>query len=476
MLTTTAQQLHASNLGETQSGQQTDYDATVSTADVGNNAQTIRVIPRGQVFLITQIVVQADQTTGGFFTAWTPNNIAFEQAGVSFNDASVTRQGAALFMAARRQQADFDSGNTPSWRNAPPGNVIKWTPKYAIPVPSGWRVMVDAAGEFASRASVYGMMVDEDSARTLGYSVSTTATDADRRYGMVNSSGTASATTIIAGRTGQSIRILDMHIRMQTATFATNTLTLQQVDGRKVLEMSASSMADVQEHAFSPGIFLKSGQGLQIQTTAANTVSVNISYEFVDEDEVPGNHWWACVNPAYPSPGTNVVQNPLNPPGSNIAVGRESTAITVYYPRRDVTATVALGRDQHVLSGYAVSILKDSTTNPVQTLLTISAGTADGNIRLDSRSSTALQTNYQLSNVYGASGHDQSVVSVIDQIRVPAGPANGLYVDTMSLGPHTSFGLAATPADATANVEHWAVTVWGYTDGDINSFPQNRGV
>lgn len=470
MLKTTSAKLRGDDFADSPLGLM-PMTACAVRAQADNSAagSLLQTVPRGQVFLITDVIVQADVTAtvvGGHAASPTSTNY-----GLSIENQAGTDETAISFKTNNRWQSTFDAADTPNWKNAAPGNIVHWRPKYAIAIPSGWNVKSGptlGASGVGNHAAVYGYMVDEDSARSLGYQVSPSATDDDRRYIVAASAGAASYTDLIPGRTGKSIRILDIHIRMQSETNATNTLSLQQEDGREIFHWTSNNPADLLNMEFSPDIFLRSGQGLQIQTTDVGTVSVNVSCEYVDEDEVPGNHWWACVQPVLPTPGlfsaTEGAANPI----------RSSATVVQYYPRRNVTLSGGdpLARDQHVIRGYTMSVQKDTGTAPDQTFFTISSGSTPSGVDVPTGTG---QTNYQLAPTFVAPSHDISINMAIDGLRIPCQPGDGiLHVNTVTLG--TQANALATPSSAVGNIDDWAFCMWGETVADQYTGGINRGV
>lgn len=466
MLKTTSERLRNSDFDDTAIGRLPMTACAVRTQldnSSGGAASLLQSVPRGQVFLMTDIIVQADATatvTGGHLASPTTST----NYGILLRNQAGGAETALSFKTNTRWQATFDPANTPNWRNAAPSNVVHWRPKYAIPVPSGWSVLAGptlGTSAIGNHAAVYGYMLDEDSARSLGYSVTASATDSERRLFTAASEGAASYTDLIAARSGKSIRILDIHVRMQSEVNATNTLSLRQSDGREIFHWTSNNPSDLVNMAFSPDIFLRAGQSLQIQTTDVGTVSVNVSVEYVDEDDVPGNHWWACVQPALPSPGL------LS--GASIA----SNAVVVqYYPRRNVTLSLGnpLARDQHVIRGYTMSVQKDTGATPDQTFFTISSGPTAGGV-----DTGAGQSNFQFAPVLTAPSHDMSVNLAIDGLHIPCQPGNGvLYVNTTTLGSQTLAVL--TPSSAVGNIDDWAFCLWGETVADQYTGGINRGV
>lgn len=471
MLSITAEQLRdrtiAGDLGQ----------PVVSSAVIGQDTATlpnIITVPRGQVLLITSIQLQADPGKHNLSSNYQPSP-GLASYGLQLTNESGVGIWAIGFLSQLRQISDYHTGITPTAISAPPGNVVTWHPKYAIPVPGGFTVEASTTlGDFGNHAAVHGILVDDGTARTLGYNVNPAL--ASSRHHVITSRGTAGASTIAAGRTGKCIRILDIHMRLQPIANATNTLTIQQTDGRKIFEWTNSNVVDIVEQVFSPDdIYLKSGQGLDINITTANTCSFTVAYEFVDESEVPRNVFWGCVQPTKPTPTTTAV-----PTGFGNA-RRVSTSIPVYYPRRDATAATPGTGSQHLVRGCVISAQKGAGTfaNNLQTtemtLFAVSHGAAAGVIGIAAFAQT--QTNVQITPTLFAGQHDQCVHAVHDKMNVPCKPNDGgLWFDTLGLDADGLLGsglgdVARPDADITA----WSVTVWGRTIDTRFRTSTNRG-
>ena len=431
-------------------------------------------VPRGQTLLITSVQLQADQGHHNLSTAYQPSP-TLQATGFSITNEAGSEVWATVFQSFLRRISNYHTGITPTAISAAPGNTIVWHPKYAIPVPGGFSAKIGVSlGDFGNHGALHGLMVDETTADSLGYNVNAVA--ATSRHGIVGSRGTASATTIITGRAGKSIRFLDVHMRLQPGSNGTNTLVLQQVDGQKVFQWTNSNAVDNLQEVFSPDeIYLKPGQGLQIQVTTANTCSVNIQYEFVDEAEVPENAWFACVQPAKPTPTTTAVPTGLG------NARRTSQIVTVYYPRSGATATVPGVGSQFLVRGVQASVQKGNGTfaNSLQTaemtMFCVSQGAAAGQIGF---SLLALaQTNGQITPTLFAGHHDQCISFVDDALNVPCKPNDGsLWIDSINFDADglTASALGDT-TKADADITAWSFSLWGRSIATTFKQSTNRG-
>ena len=444
-------------------------------------------VPRGQVFLMTQFVQQVGGVAAGVSSAYDPSPAA-SYGGFNLLDVSGSTQSTGGFASFIRRLSVFDNGTdpTPSWLNSPPGNnVVAWKPKYPLAVFGGWTVQSSTTigGNFHNASTVYGVLVDEDTARSMGFQVSGYSPDDTRRTFVT--SATADAT--IAARAGQSIRILDVHVRLQPDTDRvtsgqTQYIELKQAtDVRTLHKFINNNQSDMLEMQFSPADcwFLGENKALEIDFQGSDVGSITIMYEYVDANEVPGDVFWGSVSPTKPSPGlsTGAAPNPV-----------VSTAVSLYFPGRYnlsptpataeyAHATPAQG-EQYVLYGYGVSSQTligsgsgGAIPTPDQTLFTLSSGSTGGTIG-------STQANYQLGPVFGALSHDHNVSAVVDDLYVPCAPSNGqIFVDTIGYGPATGgFSAVATPGNTNNGIDDWQVSVWGRANVDMVSTPTNQGV
>jgi hypothetical protein len=296
----------------------------------------------------------------------------------------------------------------------------------------------------------------------MGFSVEDATPANARGFGIAFSDGNNTTEEMIPAVTGKSIRILDMSIQIQPATPALETMLLSQTDGRAVFRFANSNPANFLDLKFSPDIYLAPGQGLEILTTNSGTPAVaanavTITYEYVDADDVPSDHWWACLGPDLPTPAGAETYGAMT--------GR-STSVSPYYPRRDDEDTTQSKGYQHVLQGYCFSMQKDALAATAdvdtteRTKFTISTGPTGGAVEASAFGAT--QGNYQMAPVFSGSGHDQTVFGVVDDIFVPADKDDGrIWIETAGLANGTL--APATPSQADNDVSGFWVTCWGKT-------------
>lgn len=429
-------------------------------------------VPDGQVFLVTQVVAQAEDSFGGILTA---SNVSPAKNTVGFDlldgSGAPTPQSALAFLSFSRWQSVLEPNNVANFRTAAPGNAIVWKPKWALPIPSGWTMKwgQTVSGQAVNSSAVYGYLVDENTAANLGYQVEPGTTDLDRRHGIET---LAVSGTLVAGRAGKSIRVLDVTVRMQPDANGTNTLTLRQTGDQRVMSRwTNNNPSDFLNVHISPGDywFTKPGQGLEIVCTNNVEASITMHYEIVDEDEVPGDVWWTCFSPVYASPA---LASPV--------LAHDSEELVLYYPGRDEEVSAADATDQHRLAGYAINIQKDTdNTSPDQPFLALSTGTSGGRISLNLApigGATSTQTNYQLTPVFAAPSHDQCVFVAVDGIDVPCAKGGSIWVDKMTAGNGGLFAVASTtPTNTTSNISAWSVSAWGKTRPAYVTARSNEG-
>lgn len=438
-------------------------------------------VPPGQVFLMTHMHVQADPQTTGLTTPtqipWlspSPTSYGFQLSNPA--GSAIWTIGFASFL---RQASDYHASATPTALSAPHGNIVTWKPKYAIPVPGTFKVEASSTVfDFGNRAAVHGFLVSEDTARSLGYNLNTTA--ANSRHHITSVRGATSATTFITGRPGKCVRILDIHVRLQPIANGTNVLTIQQVDGTRIFQFRNSNVVDMVEHSFAPeDFYLAPGQGMQHLITVADTASFTIQYEFVDQEEVPKNCFWSFLDPVRPTPTTT---QGTGFPG---AVTRlSSTAFTLFYPRTGTTKTTPGVGNQHLVRGVQLGVQKGNGrfTNSLvvaePTMFCVSHGAAAGAVQATGLGAAAGQTNAQLTPSFYAGHHDQNVAFVDDAMCAPCKADDGqIWWDSLQLNNNGTplSVLLVTPTATDADITGWSCTIWGRTIDKKWIPSRNRG-
>lgn len=445
-------------------------------------------VPKGQVLLITQIVAQPTADIFGALVSYTTSPTGAITQGFEIRDKANTKQSEASFWSFRRN-AVARAPNTPGAvdsRTSYPANIAKWSPKYPIVVPSEWDIhMVDVGvatkADFNSGASAYGILVDEDSARTLGFDVNTSSTDSERRYGVE----TFTASGSIAARAGKSIRILDVNVRMQPEgdEDGTGAIALIQAAGTRTLHKFCNqNHSEEWEASFSPADcwYLGENSALTVTFTGTNVGSITISYEYVDKDEVPAGVFWGSVAATKPGSGAS-------PIGATSNQRRANTEITLFYPAAynldtsaatsAYTATSPTTGNQHMLYGYLMSAQKDTTDAAEQTLFTLTTGTTGGVIQCDNIAVNTVQTDYQLAPVLHCAAQNQAVNCCVDDLMVPCKPDDGsIWASALGFGDSNALGLLSVPVVADHNLDEFQISVWGRTVAARYTEPTNQEV
>lgn len=431
--------------------------------DAYTGAAKMLTVPPGKAFIITHIVSQGDVNTYPFNAS--PNQTS-TATGIEIVNAADTTGMSIAFMPFFRWQASFDEQDSPTWRNSIPSSAVVWKPRWPIAVPPTWIVRSQQAANLGNNFVVYGYLVADGAARTLGFDINGDATETNRRYGVESLVTTASQATLVAGRTGKSIQILDVFIRVQPETNVANVCVVEQTDGKDIFRIANHNPSDLVEVKCSPGIYLKSGVGIYVSSTVANTASVCISYRFVDEDEVPGDHWWSCTLPNFPTPATTQG-------GALDTFTNTSTAMVCYYPRLDTTKTSPTKGFQHLLRGYVINAQKDTDNVPEILMFRLSTGSTGGLIGNNAAVVGGItDSGYPLSPVFISGQHDQNLWIAVDGINLACKKDDGsIWVDAQG----ATQAFITTPSTQDMNVDQWAVTAWGRTIPSRWSDPTVRG-
>tara|TARA_R110002126_G_scaffold291760_1_gene457038 strand:- start:28122 stop:29561 length:1440 start_codon:yes stop_codon:yes gene_type:complete len=466
MLKTTSQQL-IDSLGY--EGGRVGQPVVLGTAiDQAQGAKVLFSVPLGSVLLITHVISQIDSQAYLLGHTGSPG---FDEllSQISLVDPDGTGRGGFTFRGfARNQDLFTQGGGTPDFRASQPGEIVSWRPKYMIPVPSGWSVQqLLNVIPWGNTSAVHGVLVTESAAEKMGYSTTATASPTtERRFGIGSSSGSVAGSDLVAARTGKSIHILDVNIRVQPESATSNTLTLRQADGTVIYRVINDNPAEGVDQSFSPGWYLKAGQALEIISDIEATNAVNVVYEFVEEDDVPGDVFFASVNPNVPTPNGGYFGTGG---GLNNKILKANTEVTLYYAKPDAsgshTRTSPNKGFQHMLRGYALSIQKEGTEQAAtddtpQTRVCLSTGSAAGSVNMAAaQDPDLLQTNYQITPVFSASGHDTCTHGVVDGINIPCKKDDGsIWVD--AIGLETVLG---SPTNGTGGVRDWTINLWGRT-------------
>lgn len=475
MLKTTAQQIYekcvAGDLGQ---------PIVCSAAiDQGSSAQvrTMFRVPRGQVLLITSVHTQATTNKHGISTTPT-NSPGSGFYAIQLTDEAGVAQWVFGFQAFIRNASVFNA-STPNAESAEPGNVEVWHPGYAIPVPGGFTIDLQATiGDFGNHGAVHGVLVDEGAAKSMGYNVNPVATKSRHGIAVSRGDGTGgSGESLVAGRPGKHIRILDLHVRVQPATNTINTVELRQSSGGEVFYgISNANVVDSREQVITPAdFFLGEGEGIDVLSTVDDQCSVTVQYEYVDPEDVPANAFWGYLEPTRPTPNATALPVLTD-------ARRAEQVVTLYYPKTGAAGTTPGKGHQHLVRGVALSVQKAAGAyeNNVQvveqTLFSLSHGAAASSLALSAIGLS--QANVQIIPTLFAGLHSQNVGLVDDRMNVACKPDDGaLWWQSIGLGNDGTATAAATSpvAAADADILAWHVTVWGRTIASTFRNLPNRG-
>jgi hypothetical protein len=250
---------------------------------------------------------------------------------------------------------------------------------------------------------------------------------------------TNSATALIPARTGKSVQIMDIFVRVQPlATAAANVLTVRQTDGKDIFRFVNDNPANLMQQQLSPGICTAPGTGVSILSTTTNTASVSIVYRYLDAADVPANHWWSCIDPEKPSSTSTVA-------------GFGITPFATFYPATGRTVATGLAgvANQHVLQGYTLTA--NQNTRSEATILRIGTGATPGVPGFSSFVIANIGT--PVTQVLTMYSPEQTLWASESGIAVKAQTDHGFFWESVSpLG-----SLTVTP------IRNWGCTAWGLT-------------
>lgn len=444
---------------------------------------TIVAPPAGQVAIITKVVGTAypnKETSPGFGDA----NELYSGMIVYDENGDLTAEGAE-WLGYWRNDLLFEGAQTPSWRSAVPCAPVVWEPEQPLIIPPMHTLRANMSGNMAGGCfACYGYIVDQDSARHLGFDTNTQDftydTNKKNRSGFRGVGLTTGSPYInlITAQTGYTIQVIDINVRIQstvhaptkrTVLFQGTTIIDQTTASNVIMKFTANNPSDPLEWTFSPGIYLDANQGLWYSRAADDLLSengvgstINVTYRYVKNSDVPKDHFWSFMAPT-------LAGSTAATAGTSSLYATASTVATVRYPgiagdpvlaaaSVASTATAPGVGKQFVVEGYCISAQKDLTVLADQSFMAITTGTASGNIGIASSGLTT--TNKLISPIIALSSHDQSFALAVDGINIPCIKDTGrIQVDMTTVSASGS----ATPAASDADLDELAVLVWGRT-------------
>lgn len=470
----------------------------------GGNS-VLKSIPKGYVLAVTKVTAQAAGAFGISGAVGTkdallgsPHSGAGGTAGhyqVDFEQTAGDADQSLRFQRFARYNTVFGTGSSPDFRNSHPSNVAQWEPKYPLIVPSEWTAdsrddSSAAYGEAVAGCAVYGVLISEGDALQLGLCTTNTSPASERFMGFTSSIGTGGTETLVAAKTGYGIRILDIYIRFQPSTNTDTTVSLVQNDGtRTILKWTNSNPNEPIEESLSPDIFLKSGSALDLVTTTADVQSVCVSYEYVEEREIPNDHFWGEIHPTFGTPAAGTT-------GTGSCFTTAISEMTLYYPGLDgtsdrtsssltVTATTPGTGKQHLVRGFSISAQKSgsgtgTTDDADQSAMALVGGqTGLTDIGFSHTSAIAQITGDAtvelLSPLLLFTEHDQNLTYSEDRVSLPIKADDGVVrVDVLGWAADAQSLTGTLTPSNDGSVEDWSVSVWGRTIPTTFTAPISR--
>lgn len=378
-----------------------------------------------------------------------------------------------------------------SWLSAPPNSPLIWEPEMPLIIPPGHtlRAIQDGATSMAGGNPVcYGYMTDIGTARTLGFAVGTqdatykaitdgliTTTELKNHTGfrgtLVYNTIASSVQTIVPGRAGYCVQVVDVVIRAQPMSGGSTTRTAKLLPGAgttaTILEIlgatdtpffvaSNNNHSEMAEWMFTPKAYLEEGDGLYLYTPDDCRCSVTVTYRYVPMAEVPQGSFWGYKNITPAGANTNTV-------GTSSLYTDGSTDMTLFYAGKEAagysttTATSPGTGYQHVVESYAFAVQKDPTIPGDRCYFALTEGTSAGNVGLSGSGLTT--TNKLISPIWCAGGHNQLIALAIDGLNVPCLKDTGVIrLEMTGRGASTS-----TPAQNDLDIDEFHVFVSGRT-------------
>lgn len=428
--------------------------------DAATGSATNIEVPVGQTFVVTKIWSQGHASHSSTYSTATRTGLTVTGLDAAGDAASY----ASLLWPASQRLDSIHAAASPSHLSSIPDRPVCWEPSHPIVIASKWSAASTQAAQTCGGVALYGYLIGNGDAATLGLETSGLHLNTSgRRIGFAGVNASNTDAELIPARAGYSIKILDIYYRScPLAHVPTHTVRLyEDADATEDYSPSTTDRTvflftnnnpDVSEYIASPGLYLTPGVALRMIASDANVMaSVNVIFEYVPSSSVPKNHWWSFTEPALPTPALGTI-------GTSSLTVAAGTTLSLYYPATGETKTTPLKGQQHVVEGVAWSIQKDLDATSDHVIFAVTTGSAVGTLGLSAYAIT--QSNYLITPMLMAGGHDQNLTGGIDRIRIPCPKDDGLVmVEALAVGSD----LISTPSNAAANVDEWAVTAWGET-------------
>lgn len=447
------------------------------TADTGTVPVCVET-QAGQVAIITKIVgmcLPSNDTSPGLSDAGaTQALLLYDENG------DVTSEG-VRFLAFQRVDAAFFSPSAieNSWMSAVPSCPVVWEPEEPLIVPPRHklRAAMDSANTMAGGTfACYGYIVDQGTARTLGFSTNTqddtykTASPTGITLNMSGFRGAAITSTgvveLVRAFPGYTVQVIDLFVRVQPMAGGATTKSVLIGGATDLTDASLTldtifvgvnnNHGDMAEWKGAPCIYLDPSDGLWIGTANDCRASVTCTYRYIPTSEVPQGQWRAYAAPAVPTGATG---------GTSSLYMQASRELTLKYPTRpDGTSfspqsiiTPDVGY-QHVVEGYMISGQKDATISSDRLYFAIAEAAGVGS-PVGLSGSGLTTTSNLISPILCLGSHNQMLALTVDGLNIPCTKDEGVVRVEMTA---TGSG-ATTPAAADFDVDELHVLVWGRT-------------
>ena len=444
-----------------------DVDSANANGEMTGTAMNLLLPARGQVALITKIVgsvVAARENNGGVAPFYKQPNAATPST--TPNISRIGRTFDALYggQPAQVEHLDFFNfdrnagtfGTSPDTA-VPITNAINFTPRLPILVTEQQQMSIQQSSAAGGKLMLYGYLLPEDEALRLGYDIypNSSPTDTSRlnyQYSILVDGTTQAFCPAIPGMCAQ---ITDVYVRMQPLDDGQATLEIEDTDGTVLFKFCTSSAANpIERHLRLTSFFADAGKGIQVvgNASAANRATVYIGVRYVNQDQVPPEAFRGHITPAFPSPGSVTT-------GTTNVAKRQSSTLTLTYPRSGTTKTVPGDKLRHHVEGFHISVAKDATAGTSQDFMWAALTTGATGADVGFNGGFVDTGNPTVSPIFTGAMPYEVVDLAADEVNIPCKPDDGaLHFDAMAvLGT-----LLATPTGE-GDVADWSCSVWGRT-------------
>lgn len=393
-----------------------------------NTPYLLAAPPAGQVAIIHKILVVSHGNTSTSPTA-SPGS-----AHLAYSFLRMTRSASNidLFFHAFDKLPTLGTAD----EQAQPTLPTVWEPRMPLVVPPLWTLSGVTAGEAGTCPGVVGVYMSDHEARQLGYDCQDAVAQTGRNWIAASSNNLASSdVTLAAARTGYSIQITDVFMRLMPQTTSA-TITLKDSAGAVIFVYKHDNRTSPGQVVLKPNIYLADDVGLvtAASTNAINNGSIIVLGRYVRNQEKPRDRWWAYVEPTIPSPGA---------PADGLGNKANTT----------LKAAPGVGRE-HVVEGYYINASRDSTspddqvlTNAITAAITVGTPAtfgAAGNTITNKALSPAI--------LLGSQGYETDIV--LDEVALRCPPNAQINWEARAI---------LSPTGTNSHIDGWSVLIWGRT-------------